>query len=312
MSVLIKDKTTGEWEQVAGNGRAEYGASTVRRGTIGVPAIAANVDYADQTITFSTPMPDADYLIDLSLQGSNTHRVAFHVVANTKTVNGFTVRFTPIGVKQITGVGVQGVADSLSYTLTVERDSTYPNLTKNTAIVDPTASLPNDWNAMQTGYLKNPMPANEATLVYTAFKLYTDTEYNQVLAALPPVDAVTDGNMKAVTSNAVYDAIAAFKRKADWSGIATKNYNNKTYFVPELYEATVGGSYAGIAYVLGECNGIALFGVNGADLSGFSHVDGSMYTVEPIVINNRSYFALRMSNDTDVDVGILVLGTSYS
>ena len=208
MSVNYIDKSTGDLIRVAGQGKAEYGASTVRRGTIGVPAIAANVDYADQTITFSTPMPDTDYLVDLSLQGSNTHRVAFHVVANTKTVNGFTVRFTPIGVKQITEVGVSGVADhSSNYTLTVQRDDTRFNFTKNTAIVDPASSLPTEWNPMQTGYLRNPMPANEATLVYTAFKLYTDTEYNNLLnnAVLTSdvTDAVTNGDMNPVTSNAV-------------------------------------------------------------------------------------------------------------
>lgn len=211
MSVNYIDKSTGDLIRVAGQGKAEYGASTVRKGTVGVPAIAANADYVDQTITFSTPMPDTDYLVDLSLQGSNTHRVAFHVVANTKTVNGFTVRFTPIGIKQTTEVGVSGIADNLSYMLTVQRDDTYPNLTKNTALIDPTVSLPTEWNPMQTGYLRNPMPANEATLVYTAFKLYTDTEYNSLLdnAVLKSdvADSVTNGNMKPVTSNAVYNTL---------------------------------------------------------------------------------------------------------
>ena len=250
MSVMVKD-SLGRWVQAAGQGKAEYGASTVRTGTYSLDVVTNSG--ANTTITFDTPMPDGDYIVTFQENSPASGQ---------------------IGYRNCTATG---------------------------------------FNLFVLGYYNGSTPVVQTyTGTYTAFKLYTDTEYNQVLSAFPLADSVTDGNMKAVTSNAVYDAIAAFKRKADWSGIATKNYNNKTYFVPELYEATVGGSYAGIAYVLGECNGIALFGVNGADLSGFSHVDGSMYTVEPIVINNRSYFALRMSNDTDVDVGILVLGTSYS
>ncbi|EXM38479.1 hypothetical protein RASY3_14155 [Ruminococcus albus SY3] len=212
MSIYKYDSTQDKLIPLAGQGKAEYGASTVRKGTVGVPAIAANADYVDQTITFSTPMPDTDYLVDLSLQGSNTHRVAFHVVANTKTVNGFTVRFTPIGVKQTTEVGVSGITNNLSYMLTVQRDDVYPNLTKNTALIDPAVSLPTEWNPMQTGYLRNPMPANESTLVYTAFKLYTDTEYNNLLdnAVLTSdvTDSVTNGDLSPVTSNAVAEALA--------------------------------------------------------------------------------------------------------
>ena len=48
-------------------------------------------------------------------------------------------------------------------------------------------------------------------LSYTAFKLYTDTEYNNLLnnAVLTSdvTDAVTNGDMNPVTSNAVYDAM---------------------------------------------------------------------------------------------------------
>ena len=86
--VLVKNSTTGEWEQVAGNGRAEYGASTVRTGTIITDEIGIG-SFALFTITFDTPMPDSDYRItwDWNTAGGN---ITFAIVTITeKTANGF-------------------------------------------------------------------------------------------------------------------------------------------------------------------------------------------------------------------------------
>ena len=175
----------------------------------------------------------------------------------------------------------------------LERVSEYVN-TKEPMIFKGTSA---EWDALTA--------AEQAK--YNVKMITDDSETGEV------VDSVTDGDMRAVTSHAVFDAIAVLSnRKLDWSGIGTKKYNGRTYFVPSLCETKVGGPFAGIACVIGENNGIALFGSNDADMSGFSHVDGTMHTVEAIILDGRSYFALRMSNDTDVAVGFFALCKLYN
>lgn len=146
MSVMVKD-SLGRWVQAAGQGKAEYGASTERKGDITIPATTAG-NFQTVNVIFAQAMPDNDYTVIID-EGGNTWAHCTTNVTN-KTATGFTLFFL------------------------------------NVAGAD----------------------APQMTFKYRAFKLYTDTEYNQVLAALPPVDAVTDGNMKAVTSNAVYDALS--------------------------------------------------------------------------------------------------------
>lgn len=170
----------GTLKLIAGRGKAEYGASTIRKGEIAVPAISSTEHWKDQTITFSTPMPDTDYQVSLTIKGSNTHRVAFQVIESSKTVNGFTVRYTPVLVKDTITVGVDGIATNEGYTLVGHRNSTSPNLFDNWGILYGNYSIPSaDWNIIKSEYLRFAMPANNATLCYTAFKLYTDKEYAQ-------------------------------------------------------------------------------------------------------------------------------------
>lgn len=116
---------TGNYKYVAGRGRAEYGASTVRTGTVTVTAAANSSGYAQ--VTFSTPMPDADYVIEIEgHMGDTPVYILNRDNDRPKTANGFYVgMYNPISVEQSTVVS------------------------------------------------------------WTAFKLYTDTEYNNILAAMP-------------------------------------------------------------------------------------------------------------------------------
>ena len=147
MSISVKN-SNGDWVQCAGQGRAEYGASTVRTGTVTIPATNGKTLSANCTVSFSSPMPDTDYMI--TFESNDNTGGYFPANIWNKSVNGCL------------------------------------------------ASFFNGNNGDQ--------PA--VSVRYTAFKLYTDTEYNKILESLPVVDSVTDEDMHAVTSNAVYDYLA--------------------------------------------------------------------------------------------------------
>lgn len=120
MGLYLNDN--GNLSPIAGRGKAEYGASTVRTGTFKNPEVQAN-SYATKTITFDTPMPDSNY--ELSFEKVSTSLCYIEVVS--KAAASFVVRF----VRPFTG--------------------------------------------------GTPLAANDSTWNYTAFKLYTDNEYNGLL-----------------------------------------------------------------------------------------------------------------------------------
>ena len=126
------NQTDGSLTMVAGRGKAEYGASTVRTGTVTLTAPEPQAT-TTANITFSTPMPDADYLISFEVDTS-----IFSVIGtDAKTAQGFMV-------------AIRNVSN------------------------------------MSSGSAGNP------TLKYTAFKLYTDTEYNEVLEKVSKIGYVRD------------------------------------------------------------------------------------------------------------------------
>ena len=88
---------SGVLTPIAGRGRAEYGASTIRSGKATLPNVAAN-NYSYVQITFDEPMPDADYII--SLQNMSNGWCTY--ISHQKTVNGF----------RIYAVDTQGAAQS--------------------------------------------------------------------------------------------------------------------------------------------------------------------------------------------------------
>ncbi len=143
--MILTKNSNGEWIQVAGQGKAEYGASTVRKGTITIPE-TTTVPYENVMVTFSTPMPDADYIVSLEIPGDSScwHQKSIFVSTLNKTKNGFMLYV--------------GTTDSALYAGT--------------------------------------------TVNYTAFKLYTDTEYNSLLDLPEQIEAVEDDveAMKSETS----------------------------------------------------------------------------------------------------------------
>ena len=141
--------TNGVLSPIAGRGKAEYGASTVRTGTVTFPSISANY-FALIDVVFDEPMPDSDYLISF-INGSSGW--AFYDAVNI-TQNGF--RLCAVNTS----------------------DSALSNL----------------------------------TVTYTAFKLYTDKEYNDILAAMPS---------NASASNKLVTESSALKVKVKTESITT-------------------------------------------------------------------------------------------
>lgn len=136
---------TGNYKYVAGRGKAEYGASTVRTGTIAQnTVINANSVYV-YSATFSSPMPDTDYCIDISFVNQSNYMFTYEV--RSKTVDGFSI-----------------------------------------LIGRPFSSN---------------MPANSITINYKAYKLYTDTEYNNILAAMPSDASASNKLMTRAQSGAI-------------------------------------------------------------------------------------------------------------
>ena len=114
---------TGNYKQVAGRGRAEYGASTVRTGTYTIDEMAPG-GALWKTFTFSDPMPDGDYMVDFSFPAT----ASIYAQAYEKNAENVKVSFRNIST-----------------------NDTFTNVVVN----------------------------------YTCYKLYTDTEYNNILAAMP-------------------------------------------------------------------------------------------------------------------------------
>ena len=64
--------TNGVLTPVAGRGKAEYGASTVRKGTATYTGATIG-SYPIINVTFDTPMPDADYEIFFDYDEASGH-----------------------------------------------------------------------------------------------------------------------------------------------------------------------------------------------------------------------------------------------
>lgn len=114
--------TNGVLSPIAGRGKAEYGASTVRTGTVSIPQSSAGASNV-VSVTFDKPMPDNDYLVTFEC---STSVIDLRLVSYNKTASGFSI-----------------------------------------------------------GYYASAATSSASTVKYTAFKLYTDTEYNDILTKMP-------------------------------------------------------------------------------------------------------------------------------
>ena len=149
--------TSGVLTPIAGRGRAEYGASTVRTGTIIGSSVVSSEQYTVTNIVFSTPMPDDDYLVVINSVYTSAKDLNYGVISKTK--NGFTVK------------------------------------------------------------ISNPFGASVGwRFTYTAFKLYTDTEYNSLLDLPDRVEALettTSGNISGATTNSGTITNATYARSGN-------------------------------------------------------------------------------------------------
>ena len=110
--------TNGVLTPIAGRGKAEYGASTVRTGNVAVNIAGGGTNPME--VTFDTPMPDANYMVDCTITDQQLSKQI--ITVEKKTANGFILYVTNV------------YTNALSY-----------------------------------------------NIKYTAFKLYTDNEYNGLL-----------------------------------------------------------------------------------------------------------------------------------
>lgn len=87
----LYQNNAGNLSLISGRGKAEYGASTMRTGTVNMTGASGSAaKWFSATVTFSEPMPDTNYLIDLEV----THNTAYcleNIQFSNKTVNGFTM-----------------------------------------------------------------------------------------------------------------------------------------------------------------------------------------------------------------------------
>lgn len=122
--------TNGVLTPIAGRGKAEYGASTVRTGTFTINENIAQGSYNYFTVTFDSPMPDADYMVYFDA-GNNS---GYGKLINAGSYMVFT--------KSTTGFQI--------------------------AVAAPNGTIQSGWS-----------------ISYIAYKLYTDNEYNNILASMP-------------------------------------------------------------------------------------------------------------------------------
>jgi hypothetical protein len=87
----LYQNNAGNLSLISGRGKAEYGASTMRTGTVNMTGASGSAaKWFSATVTFSEPMPDANYLIDLEVTHSTAYCIE-NIQFTDKTVNGFTM-----------------------------------------------------------------------------------------------------------------------------------------------------------------------------------------------------------------------------
>lgn len=215
----------GVLSPIAGRGKAEYGASAVRTGTINSPYTPA-WGGSEIAVTFDTPMPDADYEVTFALD-SFTAAMEVEVKSGSKTANGFTAIFGR--------------------------------------------------------FFQTAVPEGTLSVTYTAFKLYTDNEYNGLLNnqrySTDEIDTgktwidgkkiyrkvVDCGALPNSTTKTVPHGISNLDWVVDLKGISEYNTGITFIILPEPHPASIGSSVQ--LYVSGDNIAIR----DGSDLSGYNN-----------------------------------------
>lgn len=154
MSYNLVNPTTGALTRVAGRGKAEYGASAIRTGTINIPSTAAGVQ-GTVTITFSAAMPDTDYVIVINNgEGSIASPNEWYTWSITeKSASGFKIRY--LNVDNTTTSGVT----KLTYTAF--------KLYSNIEINDLVNSMPSDASASNKLVTESDLPLKKIDISAT-------------------------------------------------------------------------------------------------------------------------------------------------
>ena len=101
MSYNLVDSTTGALTRVAGRGKAEYGASSVRSGTY-IPSgpVQAQEDLSF-SVTFSEPMPDNDYQVIFGSSSYGDASGTIQCVVRDRSTTGFTGIIRNVGPNEV-------------------------------------------------------------------------------------------------------------------------------------------------------------------------------------------------------------------
>lgn len=101
MSYNLVDSTTGALTRVAGRGKAEYGASSVRSGTY-TPSSSVQVqEDLSFSVTFSEPMPDNDYQVIFGSSSNDTASGTMQCVVRSRSTTGFSGVIRNVGTSEI-------------------------------------------------------------------------------------------------------------------------------------------------------------------------------------------------------------------
>lgn len=101
MSYNLVNPTTGDLTRVAGRGKAEYGASSVRSGTY-IPSspVQAQEDLSF-SVTFSEPMPDNDYQVIFGSSSYGDASGTIQCVVRSRSTTGFTGIIRNVGMTEV-------------------------------------------------------------------------------------------------------------------------------------------------------------------------------------------------------------------
>ena len=101
MSYNLVNPTTGDLTRVAGRGKAEYGASSVRSGTY-IPSspVQAQEDLSF-SVTFSEPMPDNDYQVIFGSSSNSAASGTIQCVVRSRSTTGFTGVIRNVGQNEV-------------------------------------------------------------------------------------------------------------------------------------------------------------------------------------------------------------------
>lgn len=203
MSLLFRDNQ-GHETPVAGlnglSGELVYGASTTRSGTFSTGNIAANSSIT-KDITFSSPMPDADYVITVDYGGEGsgvgTNRLYLFTTFYNKTVNGFRLRVqnTSSAVADIENLNwyafklytVEGLADL--ETASAEHES------KITTLQTSMTSAENDISLKQNKTLSTPV------VIQKASKTTVESALSSIVATMNDMEGSLGDDYVINTSN---------------------------------------------------------------------------------------------------------------